>query len=238
MDPDGRGGFHGWSRRLAERIAAAQGGLLYANLATRGLTTREIRERQLAPALALAPDLATVFSGTNDVMRPRFEVVAFAREVSALHQALSAAGATVLTFTLPDLSPLLPLARPLAPRIRAMNAAVREAAAVYGTRVVDFAAHAVSTDARLWHPDRIHANADGHARIADALAHALELPGSDGSWMEPLPELPREHALRMAGRELAWATRYLLPWVLAQWSPARPAAVERGEPPRLVAIGR
>jgi hypothetical protein len=38
-DPDGAGGYRGWSQRLAERINAAQGGgLLYANLATRGLT--------------------------------------------------------------------------------------------------------------------------------------------------------------------------------------------------------
>ena len=237
MDPDGRGGFRGWSRRLAERIAAAQGGLLYANLAARGLTTQEICDRQLAPALALEPDLATVFSGTNDVMRPRFDESEFAREVSAVQRALRASGATVLTFTLPDLSPLLPWARPLAPRIQAMNAAVREAAAATGTRVVDFSAHAVSTDARLWHADRIHANAAGHERIAAALAHALELPGSDDSWSDPLPEQPREDALRVAGRELAWAARYLLPWVLARWSPAR-AATERGEPAHLVAVGR
>ena len=55
MDLDGRGGFRGWSRRLAARVAAAQGGLLYANLARRGLTTREIRERQLATALEIRP---------------------------------------------------------------------------------------------------------------------------------------------------------------------------------------
>ena len=41
-DPDGRGGYRGWSRRLAERIARAQGTLLYANLGVRGLTTRQI----------------------------------------------------------------------------------------------------------------------------------------------------------------------------------------------------
>ena len=224
MDPDGRGGFHGWSRRLAARIAAAQGGLLYANLGVRGLTTRQIRERQLAPALALSPDLATVFSGTNDVMQLRFDVAEFARDVHAMQDSLRAAGAIVLTFTLPDLSPLLPWARPLAPRIRAMNAAVREAAAATGTRLVDFATHAVSTDPRLWHPDRIHANAAGHARIAEALAHALELPGSDGAWRDPLPERPGEGALSVLKRESAWAVRYFVPWTLAALSPGRPPA--------------
>ena len=75
-DPDGLGGYRGWSRRLAERIASGQGGLLYANLAVRGRTTGEIREQQLVPALALRPDLATVFSGTNDLVSRRFDVLA------------------------------------------------------------------------------------------------------------------------------------------------------------------
>lgn len=211
----GSGGYVGWSRRLAARIATAQGGLLYANLGVGGLSTREIRESQLAPALALEPDLASLFSGTNDVLRARFDVAAFAADVRAMQQALRATGATVITFSLPDLSPLLPWARPLAGRILAMNTALRAACAETGTILVDFAAHAIATDARLWHPDRIHANPAGHARIEAALAHALALPGTDRTWADPLPELPREPALRVLGRELGWAARYLLPWALA-----------------------
>jgi len=69
-DPDGQGGYRGWANRLAERIAAEQGSLLYANLGIRGRTTRQILDEQLAPAVAMRPDLATVVSGTNDLMRP------------------------------------------------------------------------------------------------------------------------------------------------------------------------
>jgi lysophospholipase L1-like esterase len=72
-DPDGRGGYRGWSQRLAERLAEVQGGLAYANLAVRGLTTAEVRARQLDAALALKPDLATLFCGTNDVTQARFD---------------------------------------------------------------------------------------------------------------------------------------------------------------------
>ena len=86
LDLDGAGRVRGWSFRLAERLAAAQGGLLYANLAARGATTREIAERQLARAAAMRPDLATVFSGTNDVLRPRFDVRAFAADVLRLQR--------------------------------------------------------------------------------------------------------------------------------------------------------
>src|SRR6185437_2615910 len=77
-DPDGRGGYRGWSQRLAERLAQVQDGLLYANLAIRGRTTRQIRDQQLGPALAMRPDLATVFSGTNDVVARSFDLAAVA----------------------------------------------------------------------------------------------------------------------------------------------------------------
>src|SRR4029077_11841979 len=109
----------------------------------------------------------------------RFDVRAFAEDVLRLQDALRAAGATVLTFTLPDLAPLLPLARGIAPRIHAMNDAVRAACAVTGTMLLDFAAPPLHSDPRLWNEDRIHANPSGHERIAQALAEALALPGSD-----------------------------------------------------------
>ena len=72
-DPDGRGGYRGWADRLAQRLAAAQGSVLYANLAIRGRTTRQIRREQLDAAVAMQPDLVAVVSGTNDLLRPRFD---------------------------------------------------------------------------------------------------------------------------------------------------------------------
>jgi len=72
QDPDGAGGYRGWANRLAERVAEAQGGLLYANLGVRGKRSREIRQEQLGPALALDPDLATIFAGSNDILERGF----------------------------------------------------------------------------------------------------------------------------------------------------------------------
>lgn len=224
IDPDGRGGYRGWSRRLAQRIADAQGGLLYANLAARGLTTRQILDSQLEPALALKPDLATVFSGTNDVIAREFDPEAFRRDTETMQRALADAGATVLTFTLPDLTPLMPLARRIAPRILTLNERLREVSRGTGAVLVDFAALPVATDRRLWHPDRIHANSAGHARIAAALAHALDLPGADGRWSEPLVPL-REGVIESAAREWYWRARYLLPWLVLR-------AVGTGAAPR------
>ena len=220
-DPDGEGGYRGWSMRLAGRIAATQGALLYANLAIRGRRTRQIREQQLQPAVAMRPDLATVFSGTNDVVARRFDADTVASDMRHMQRALVAGGATVLTFTLPDITPVMPMARVLAPRIRALNAALRAAAADSGAILVDFAAYPVATDARLWSADRLHANAAGHARIADALAHALGLPGAGDEWKVPLPPPhPRPASVRLAS-EAWWLGRHLLPWMMK-------SLVERG----------
>ena len=228
-DRDGRGGYFGWSRRLAQRIAREQGGLLYANFGVHGRRTREIRDEQLGPAADMKPDLATLFSGTNDVIAPRFDADAFAHDVQHMQRTLVAVGATVLTFTLPDLTPLMPLARLIAPRIRAMNEALRAVSARTGTLFVDFARHPVATDARLWSADRIHANSAGHVRIAEALAHALGLPGSDSSWQQPLAGKAWPTRRARLAAELAWAGGHLLPWVLQGVRPrsvrARPASV-------------
>ncbi|MCE9627962.1 MAG: SGNH/GDSL hydrolase family protein [Candidatus Eisenbacteria bacterium] len=214
VDPDGRGGYIGWSRRLAQRIAAAQGAMEYANLAQKGLTTREIRDRQFGRALALQPDLVSLFSGTNDVLARDFDVRAFATDTRLMQGAFRERGATVITFTLPDLTPLLPMARRIAPRILDMNAALREVCAETGALYVDFAQYPVTTDARLWNPDRIHANAAGHARIAEALAEALEVAGASHVWSEPLPVQPPPSTLRRALTETAWTLRYLVPFAL------------------------
>lgn len=213
-DPDGAGGYRGWSQRLAERISASQGGLHYANLAVRGLTTAHIRERQLNAALAMRPNLATLFCGTNDVTRVHFNATSVAADIVAMQGALVAAGATVLSFTLPDLTPVMPLARLIAPRIAALNRALSEASQSTGAILVDFAAHAVATDCRLWSDDRIHANSEGHTRIAEALAHVLGLPGSNLDWMRPFPTPLRLTRGEWWVAEFRWTLQHLLPWMI------------------------
>jgi lysophospholipase L1-like esterase len=211
-DPDGVGGYRGWSQRLAERIAAGQSGLHYANLGVRGLTTAQVRERQLTAALALRPDLATVFCGTNDVTGWSFDVRRVAADIEQMQRELVAAGATVLSFTLPDLTPLMPVARLIAPRIAALNEALFQASRATGSILVDFASHPSATDRRFWSEDRIHANAEGHARIADALADALRLPGSSAAWKQALPPEPGLTRRQWWSAEARWMGRHLLPW--------------------------
>src|SRR5215203_5162126 len=135
----------------------------------------------------MRPDLVTLFTGTNDVIAPRFDADVVARDVEFMQRKLIESGATVLGFTLPDLSLVLPIARPIAGRVRALNDALRHASAASGATLVDFAKHSVGSDPRLWGPDRLHANSAGHQRIAAALAWALGLPDTDETWSHPLP---------------------------------------------------
>ena len=204
-DPDGHGGYRGWADRLAERMARDQGALLYANLAVRGRKASEVKEEQLPKALAMRPDLALVVAGTNDLLRPSFDAEEVARDLEQIQGALVQAGAVVVSFTLPDLGPVMPLARPLRRRIHAFARALTEASARSGARLVDFTAHPFASDPRLWSEDRLHANALGHARIAEALAHALSLPGSSADWSTPLQALPSMGLGARLRSELSWA---------------------------------
>jgi lysophospholipase L1-like esterase len=215
-DPDGAGGYRGWADRLAERIAAQHGGLTYANLGIRGRCARQIKDEQLAPALALRPDLATVVAGMNDLLRGGFDARAVAAEVAQMQQALIAGGAVVITFTIPDIARRLaisPIARVLSARTQLLNTELRRVSAASGARVLDLAAIPVACDPRMWSRDRLHANAAGHARIAEALAYLLELPGSDARWREPLPAPDAVGLRARLAEHAAWSRDYLMPWL-------------------------
>ena len=187
--------------------------MLYANLAIRGRTTRQIRHEQLDAAVAMKPDLMAVVSGTNDLLRRRFDAAALRDDIEAMQNALTAIGATVITFTLPDLGDLMPLARMVRGRLLQMNQIVRDAGAKTGTIVCDFAAYPVASDPRLWSDDRLHANTAGHIRIADALADHLGLAGANRSWSEPLPDASPHRWTDRLRAEGAWMRRHLLPWL-------------------------
>jgi lysophospholipase L1-like esterase len=214
-DPGTDGRHRGWADRLAQHVADAQGEpLLYANLAIRGRKTRHLVEEQLAPALAMQPDLATVFSGTNDIIRSNFSLDAVMADMRTLYASLRGTGATVLTITMPDLSEVAPFARSARPRLLAFNDAVRALCAETGVLLLDVARFPTACDPRLWHPDRLHANAEGHRRIAHGLAHVLGLPGFDDSWATPQPPQPAPNVVQRIAADVTWTARYLAPWLL------------------------
>ncbi len=206
-DPDGHGGWVGWSQRLARRMAEVHGEIDWANLAVRGRTAREVLVGQLAPAVALAPSVVTVVAGMNDLLRVGRPVARILEDLGVVHHTLSATGATVVTVTLPDLAEVVAMARPLRGRVAALNDGIR-AFADDGVVVVDLAASAVATDPRLWAEDRLHANALGHERIAEGLAAGLGLPST--TWDTPFDSPPTPDDV---GDHAAWRRTHLAPWL-------------------------
>ncbi|MEU0531251.1 SGNH/GDSL hydrolase family protein [Amycolatopsis tolypomycina] len=213
-DGDDIVGLRGWADRLAERLTVDNPELQYANLAVRGRRADEVRAGQLGPALALRPDLATVVAGVNDLLRLRVETATVAAHLDAMFAALTGAGARVATVTFPDLTRIIPLARPVRSRILDINDRIRVAADRRGVAVAEIALHPSVADRRFWSEDRLHCSPLGHQLIADAVAHALQVPGSDDSWNEPAPPLPVPPSTRWrATAELRWAATFLGPWL-------------------------
>lgn len=212
-DGDEIRGYRGLADRFAEHLATAYPDLHYANLSVRGRLAAQILAEQLAPALRLRPDVATVIAGMNDLIRPGFDAVTVAASLERMFAALTASGTHVLTVTFPDIGKIAPLARPLLPRVLALNERIREAAARHGVTVIDTFPHAFVTDARMWSVDRLHASPLGHARIAAAFAHALDLPGSDDTWSAPLAPVAPRGRLHAAGTEVRWVAGFAGPWI-------------------------
>ncbi len=209
--PDGLG-YLGFADRLAARLARDQPGLLYANLGIRGRKLRQIRDEQLEPALALAPDLASVVGGLNDILRPRCDIETLAAILEQMVAALTARGATVLGMTFPDAAKVMPAALPARRRMQAFNAAIRSIGARHGMLIADLDRNGV-IDPRLWAIDRLHANTAGHVRIAAAMEQALGLEPDEDPWalLPPAPGVSRAAVWR---REAVWMGQHAAPWIM------------------------
>lgn len=206
------GGLRGWADRFAAHVCEQSPGLLYANLAIRGRRTDRIRADQLAPALALEPDLASVMAGANDVLGS-FDLRATMRDLEAMYAELRAIGATVIGCTFPDPGATFAIARHLTPRVRALNAAIREAARRYGVLLVDFEDSPAATDPRWWSHDRLHLNSAGHSMLATAFADVLGIR-PDKSWQQPLPPLSPRAWWHTRREDAVWVARYWAPWLV------------------------
>jgi lysophospholipase L1-like esterase len=210
-DPGPDGVYVGWADRFARHLDVIHPGLLYANLAVRGQTAREVHQTQLRPALALAPDYAVVVAGVNDVLRPRLDRDGLRDDLFAMHAVLAATGAKVITFTMPDMARVAPIAVLLRRRLQFLNEVTMQCGEQYGSIVVDLASAPVASHPGLWHSDRLHGNSEGHRRIAAALAEAVGYDVAD--WRADLPPVPRPGRVRIALGEAVWAGSNLLPWI-------------------------
>ncbi|CAM3890654.1 SGNH/GDSL hydrolase family protein [Kibdelosporangium persicum] len=213
-DPAPDGTLRGWADRFAQLLAARRGHVSYANLAVRGLTTRQIVETQLKPAVALEPDLVTAVAGMNDLIRPKLNFREFVDDLHKLVGTLAATGATVITATLPTPgqgTPLpTPLRRTLIKRLNLANAFVRRIAADHGALCLDLAVM-IPPGIGGWSEDRLHPGPEGHRAAAEACMGLLDgNPPSRLALAEVAAAEPGEPSLL---EQYRWARQFLVPWV-------------------------
>lgn len=204
----------GWADRLAERMAAFNPELKYANLAIRGKDTRQALDEQLDTALALKPDLVAAPLGMNDVIGSADLMGQVQSDLDEIYRRLAGSGATVLVSTFPDVVRTIPLGSRLEGRLQTINSLMREFAQRYGLVLVDLYSAPVLTDLRAWSTDRLHASSLGHQRFADGAAHALGLPGSSPSWGDPMPGMPQPNPVAQVVRDVRWAVEFFTPWMI------------------------
>ncbi|WP_116200606.1 SGNH/GDSL hydrolase family protein [Amycolatopsis circi] len=209
-DPSARNGVRGWADRVAEVLAAGEPGFRYANLAVRGKLLPQVLNEQIEPALAMKPDLVTVYAGGNDLMRPRVDVDSLADSYERAVARFRAAGAQVLLFTGVD-GVEDALFRQIRGRVAIYNEHVRGIAARHEALLVDMWSMRQLRDRRMWSPDRLHLNAAGHTEIAIAVLDALGVQHRLAN--AALGPRPRLSTREQRAANLRWGREHALPWI-------------------------
>ncbi|MGA7396828.1 MAG: SGNH/GDSL hydrolase family protein [Solirubrobacterales bacterium] len=210
-DPYPDGSARGWADRFAGELNGQQPGLMYANLAVRGRRIAQIEEEQLQPALDLKPDLVSLIAGLNDAIRPGFDLDMTINHMDRMQAAFREAGATVMTITYPDPDGVAPIGRLLQGRTFEFNQALREVAGKNGALLLDLETTPITTDPRIWCPDRLHLNSEGHRRLAIGMESLIGIDREQ--WMTALPPMRGIHPLQHLARDLRWAGKFFAPWI-------------------------
>lgn len=209
-DPTRPNGLRGWADRVAEVLAAADPDFGYANLAIRGRKLDAILAEQVEPAVALAPDLVTIYAGANDILRPKVDLDGLVERYDAALGTLAATGARLLVFTAFDPGGSA-IFRPMRGRFALYNELVREAAERHGATIVDYWRLRDYRDARLWDDDRMHMSAAGHQRMALEVLGTLDVPHE----LRPLAlrDAPPLTRAEQRAANSAWVRDAAVPWV-------------------------
>ena len=204
-----RGEYRGWADRLAAMLAQDRGPFRYANLAVRSRRVRDLVNEQAPQALALKPDLVSIFMGSNDLASHGADPVRLAAQVEKVVRDLRATGADVLL-----VAPCLPAmraARIFARRFALYAAEMRRIAAATDSYLLDAAAMPALEERSMFADDQVHFSSRGHRHLAYRAAEALGLP--DAEALGRLDDVL--HGFDPEGIEPAggWIRVHALPWI-------------------------
>ncbi|NCV42473.1 MAG: SGNH/GDSL hydrolase family protein [Actinobacteria bacterium] len=215
------GNYRGWADRVADGMAKAHPDFTYANLAVRGKLVRQVIDEQLEAALAQVTGPETLVSfhaGANDVIRPGYKPEIVLAQYADAVRRLAASGATILLFTVLERTGNTGRsAKMWEERFGGFNRNVRAVAQEVGAIIADANKAPAFSDKRFLAFDRLHLNALGHQRVADAVLEILGLPFNPG-WRDPLPPAKPEPKILKVVVSVLWFITFALPWM---WRRAR-----------------
>jgi len=224
-------GVRGWADRVADVLGTADPDFAYANLAVRGRLLPQVLSEQLDRALAMEPDLVSLYAGGNDLMRPKVNIDALMRRYRDAVARCVDSGARVVLFTGVDGADD-PVFRKMRGRVAIYNEHVRAIAAEYSCVLVDMWGMRQLRDRRMWSPDRLHLNALGHNEVAivvlDGLGVSHELTRTV---LEVAPLVDRK--VRRA-EDWRWAREHVVPWVMRRLRGESSGDVVRARRPELL----
>ena len=223
-------GLRGWADLVASHLGSDVPGFRYANLAVRGRRMGDVIDGQIKPALALNPDLVTIYAGMNDLLKMRTDLDAMMTRYARALRQLTESGARVLTFTAADLS-TVPIFRRLRGRAAIYNELLRAIIDDLGIELVDFWRFPEYRDPAMWDSDRCHLSALGHqqmaARVLDALGVPHYLSTITDATLAPSRQVGRLRA------DLQWAAVFAAPWVVRRMRRLTPG---EGIEPKLASL--
>lgn len=201
-------GVRGWADRVAEKLAKAQPGWEYANLAVRSKRLRHIIDEQLEAALAMQPSLITLYAGGNDLLDFGTDMDALMDDYELLVARLAGTGATLVLFTGFDVK-VSAVLEPFKKRNTLYNERVRQLAASYDAILVDYWCFDAFHDRRMWAADRLHMSKAGHKYLAAQVLDHLGVPHkfTPKDWEPPA----RMNLREWERRQRRWVNDWVLP---------------------------
>ena len=196
------GKYRGWADRVADVMTTAHPDFTYVNLAVRGKLIGQVVEGQVPVALKLVTGKETLVSfhaGANDALRPGYQAsiaIPLYQDAVRLIAKSGARGSEIWE-----------------KRFSEFNQGVRAVGAEVGAIVVDANQEKFFSDRRFLAFDRLHLNAEGHKRCADAVLERIGLP-FDPSWRTPLPPAKKTPLIIEKAITVVWFVTFAIPWIL------------------------